>query len=203
MSSSSHPSLSPTSPTFDGGPPRTILPRSQPPRHQSTPALPVKTPVPMAATVSLPPSAPPAGPIAPFSQPPSTASTTSTSSSFFRPTTAPSSSSAFAGPSRPLSPPQNGNKIRPLTSSSGGASSSSAALATSLGGSSGAIASAAGTAAAQPPVTGVAKMAVAAKRGVTGADGLPRSRRGSQAVPVEEDDHPLSEKCLKARCVTP
>lgn len=44
-------------------------------------------------------------------------------------------------------------------------------------------------------------MAAAAKRGATGADGLPRSRRGSQAVPFEEEDHPLSEKCLKAKQV--
>jgi hypothetical protein len=42
-------------------------------------------------------------------------------------------------------------------------------------------------------------MAAAAKRGATGLDGIARPRRGSQAVPVEEEDHPLSEKSLLAR----
>jgi hypothetical protein len=51
------------------------------------------------------------------------------------------------------------------------------------------------------PQTGASKMAAAAKRGATGLDGIPRPRRGSQAVPIEEDDHPLSEKSLRARCV--
>ena len=44
-------------------------------------------------------------------------------------------------------------------------------------------------------------MAAAAKRGATGLDGIPRPRRGSQAVPIEEEDHPLSEKCLQERSV--
>jgi serine/threonine protein kinase len=51
------------------------------------------------------------------------------------------------------------------------------------------------------PQTGASKMAAAAKRGATGSDGIPRARRGSQAVPIEEDDHPLSEKSLHARSV--
>jgi len=42
-------------------------------------------------------------------------------------------------------------------------------------------------------------MAAAAKRGATGLDGIPRPRRGSQAIPQEEEDHPLSEKSLAAR----
>lgn len=210
MSSSPPPlSLSPRSPTFDSTPPRATLPRSQPPRQQSAPGLPAKTSVPMATTVSLPPAIPPA----PYTQTTSSASTTtSTSSSFFRPTTGPSSSSTFAGPSRPLSPPQTGKRGRPLTSGSAGVGSSSsvAAAPMSLGGSAGinqatsastaSVSASISAAAAQlPPVTGVAKMAVAAKRGATGSDGLPRSRRGSQAVPIEEEDHPLSDKCLKAR----
>jgi hypothetical protein len=53
------------------------------------------------------------------------------------------------------------------------------------------------------PQTGASRMAAAAKRGVTGADGVVRSRRGSQAtqtvVDKEEDAHPLSDKSLKAR----
>jgi hypothetical protein len=49
------------------------------------------------------------------------------------------------------------------------------------------------------PQTGASKMAAAAKRAATGPDGISRPRRGSQAIPTEEEDHPLSEKCLQAR----
>ena len=55
----------------------------------------------------------------------------------------------------------------------------------------------------QVPQTGASRMAAAAKRGVTGTDGVVRSRRGSSVnhgtVEKEEDAHPLSEKSLKAR----
>lgn len=55
------------------------------------------------------------------------------------------------------------------------------------------------------PQTGAAMMAAAAKRGNTGIDGVVRSRRGSSVnhgAEKEEDDHPLSEKSLKARYVS-
>lgn len=194
MSSPSIPASLPTDyPAFET-PPRATLPRSQPPRHQSTPAISSNTKqslgsIAMATTASLP-SAP-----LPISRPPSTASTsTESSSSSFRPATTPATSHNLGGPSRPLSPPQ---KVRPLTSSGpsssattgyGGVNSTSASLATAVQ-------------AILPPQTGASKMAAAAKRGATGVDGLPRSRRGSQAVPVGEEDHPLSEKCLKAKLV--
>jgi hypothetical protein len=48
------------------------------------------------------------------------------------------------------------------------------------------------------PQTGASKMAAAAKRGQTAViDGLPPV----QADGEEEEDHPLSEKMLAARCV--
>jgi hypothetical protein len=47
------------------------------------------------------------------------------------------------------------------------------------------------TTATSTPQTGASKMAAAAKRGQAGIDGLP--------VKQEEEDHPLSEKCLRER----
>jgi hypothetical protein len=171
----------PLSPSFS--PPKTVLPRSQPPRPtaaHSTPSLPTKTSIAMSTTASMPA----------FSQPPSTASTASSSSSF-RPTMTPSTSNVFAPALHPRSPPQYG-KVRSLTASS--ASSSNASTATTGGLS--------GTGAGMVvPQTGASKMAAAAKRAATGIDGIPRPRRGSQAVQSEDEDHPLSEKCLQARCV--
>jgi hypothetical protein len=184
-SSPSSPSRSPLpSPSFS--PPKTILPRSQPPRPtaaHSTPVLPTKTSVAMSHTASMPA----------FSQPPSTASTASSSSSF-RPAITPSTSNVFSA-AQTRSPPQYG-KVRSLTTSSASSSSTSTTTGTSgLHGTGGS-----GTSLpAMVPQTGASKMAAAAKRGATGLDGIPRPRRGSQAVPTEEEDHPLSEKSLHAR----
>jgi hypothetical protein len=49
------------------------------------------------------------------------------------------------------------------------------------------------------PKTGASKMAAAAKRGQAGIDGLPAYKNG-MTVP-EAEDHPLSDKSLKARYV--
>lgn len=172
----------PASPSFS--PPKTILPRSQPPRPtaaHSTPVLPTKTSIAMTTTASMPP----------YSQPPSTSSTASSSSSF-RPAVTPSTSNLFPAALHPKSPPQYG-KVRSLTTSSASSSSTS----TTTGG-----LNTMGSGTSLPaavPQTGASKMAAAAKRAATGMDGIPRPRRGSQATPTEDEDHPLSEKCLQAR----
>jgi len=184
MSSPTYPPKSPLlSASFS--PPKTILPRSQPPRTTavlSTPVLPTKTSVPMSHTASMPA----------YSQPPSTSSTGSSSSSF-RPAITPSTSNVFTA-AQTRSPPQYG-KVRSLTTSS--ASSSGTNATTGTGGTH----PTPGSGISLGPVipqTGASKMAAAAKRGATGSD-VPRPRRGSQAVPIEEEDHPLSEKSLHAR----
>lgn len=46
------------------------------------------------------------------------------------------------------------------------------------------------------PQTGASKMAAAAKRGQAGIDGISKPKR---MTTEEEEDHPLSEKSLKAR----
>ena len=189
-STMSSPTSPPKSPLLSTSfsPPKTILPRSQPPRPtvaHSTPVLPTKTSVPMSHTASMPA----------FSQPPSTSSTGSSASSF-RPAITPSTSNVFTA-AQTRSPPQYG-KVRSLTTSS--ASSSGTNTTTGTGG----LHPTAGSGTSMPagaPQTGASKMAAAAKRGATGSDGIPRPRRGSQAVPIEEDDHPLSEKSLHARSV--
>jgi hypothetical protein len=201
-------SSSPTStlsPISSFSPPKTILPRSQPPRptpiSHSTPAVPTKASVAMATTASMPGSIAQSSSslLSAYSQPPSTSSTASSSSSF-RPAITPSTSNVFAAGSHPRSPPRYG-KVRALTTSSGSSSAS-----TTTGGLNG-TGTGVGTGSSSAllalvPQTGASKMAAAAKRGATGLDGIPRPRRGSQAVAVEEEDHPLSDKSLRARCVS-
>lgn len=197
------PPISPVA--FATTPPRTVLPRSQPPRHQSTPAVPNarQQSVPMAATASLPPTVPLQSsqnhvvhhtPTSTSASASASTSTSASSSSSYRPTafTPATSYNAFSGPSRPRSPPPPPVPASGRPSASSGSGSNSA----------GPFIPVVPVAAAQIPQTGASKMAAAAKRGVTGVDGVARSRRGSQLTAYEEgEEHPLSEKNLKARLV--
>ncbi|GFZ48734.1 mitogen-activated protein kinase [Saitozyma sp. JCM 24511] len=169
-------------------PPLTMVPRSRPSRPQSEPSA-------SPANARSPPSR---------SRPPQPTSTSSSSAS----------ASASASSSRMAS--NSVSEPTPITSAStstahdaksaaGGSSSSNhhlyrgsksqpvtASSSTSVHGLLASVASLAPmTTATSTPQTGASKMAAAAKRGHAGIEGLP----GKQ----EEEDHPLSEKCLRER----
>ncbi|RSH91880.1 hypothetical protein EHS25_009250 [Saitozyma podzolica] len=172
-------------------PPLTMVPRSRPSRPQSEPSA-------SPANARSPPSR---------SRPPQSTSTSSSSASasasasssrmvsnsVSEPTpitsastsTAHDAKAAAAGSSSSNHHLYKGSKSQPVTASS--STSVHGLLAHSVA----SLAPMTTATATSTPQTGASKMAAAAKRGHAGIEGLP--------VKQEEEDHPLSEKCLRDR----
>ncbi|ORY33435.1 kinase-like domain-containing protein [Naematelia encephala] len=154
-------------------PPRPTIPRSRPPRPHSQPS----------PAILSPPGRPnnphhsASNPVTSTSA--STSTESSSSSSRPNPVTPATSHSHSFGP--PLHPLQRSAKTQPSTASS----------TTSVNG---LAQSQVGLGIMATPQTGASKMAAAAKRGQAGLDGMSGKGKGP-----EEEDHPLSEKSLKAR----
>ena len=185
--------------------PITMIPRSNKPRRESQ-SQPQST-----AHTSQPTSAPssrtdPSPAISGRSTPAHVPSSTSVSAS----TSASASSQPIATPSSPLDGtpmqlPLSGTitpGVHPLQKIKGVGASSSSSVSGLVGlgmtSSVGSLGNVGNTTVTGTPQTGASKMAAAAKRGQTVLiDGLPPC----QADGEEEEDHPLSEKSLKARWV--
>ena len=171
-----------SSPPPSTPPSKPVIPRSQAPRPPFNPAA---SSSPVAITRPSP-----THDSRPMSNPPSSSSSASSSyaSSSRLPLTTPSTSS-----------PSLGTTVGTISGSNiprqvGVATVSSSASVNGLGGTGVAMTN---SQIAPTPQTGASRMAAAAKRGQAGLDTRPKA-----STAEKEEEHPLSEKSLRAQCVT-